>query len=227
MGEANIYLLWGNQHRGERFGRLVVLGPGPRNDKHTKVRVQCECGKTKTVRSDHLRAGRTVSCGCYHLERITKHGKTGTRIYQEWTGIIQRTQNPNATGFEHYGGRGIDIDPRWLVSFSTFHGDVGEPPSLKHQLDRRDNDKGYWPGNVRWVTHQQNQWNRGKRVLARGATSRFPGVFFVVHASRWRARIRVDGKCRHLGYFKREEEAAAAYRVAALEQRGEFTPDGR
>ena len=223
---TDVYLLWGNQHRGERFGRLVVLGPGPVVGKNRKVLVRCDCGKTKAVRSDHLRAGRTVACGCYRLERVTKHGKTGTHIHRLWQAIIQRTQNPNATGFDHYGGRGIDIDPRWVTSFEAFYADVGDPPSTRHQLDRQDNDKGYWPGNVRWATHQQNQWNRGKKAVAGGSTSRFKGVFFAAHAGRWRARIRAGNKFRELGYFDQEEEAAVAYRAAELELRGEFAPNG-
>jgi hypothetical protein len=58
--------------------------------------------------------------------------------------------------------------------------------------------------NLRTVTHQQNQWNRvsGK------------GHGWDEEHKAWRARIHVDGKRIHLGYFKDRDEAAAAYAAA-------------
>jgi hypothetical protein len=50
-------------------------------------------------------------------------------------------------------------------------------------------------------------------------------------SGKWRARIRIDGKQRHLGYFADEEEAAAAYREAdderRLRKRTSFTGEKR
>jgi hypothetical protein len=153
------------------------------------------------------------------LERITKHGMAGSRVYNLWHAIIQRTRNPKATGFDHYGGRGIDIDPRWLASFDAFYADVGDPPTPRHQIDRKDNNRGYWPDNVRWATHQQNQWNQGKKsTLAQ--TSSLKGVSHV--GRKWRATIRTDDGVRHLGYFHTEAEAGTAYAQAARALRGEF-----
>ena len=49
---------------------------------------------------------------------------------------------------------------------------IGLRPSPQHNLDRRDNDKGYEPGNLRWATAtEQNQnkrqyvkWAHGERI---------------------------------------------------------------
>lgn len=57
-----------------KFGRLTVL------ERCTKLRVaasaywvcRCECGSLKSVSGQHLRNGRTVSCGCYLSESATK-----------------------------------------------------------------------------------------------------------------------------------------------------------
>jgi hypothetical protein len=77
-----------------------------------------------------------------------------------WTAMRQRCLNPARKDFPRYGGRGIKVCPEW-ASFSQFIADVGERPSLKHQLDRFPNSEGnYEPGNVRWATPSEQARNR-------------------------------------------------------------------
>jgi hypothetical protein len=93
-------------------------------------------------------------------------GRTGTTTeYKIWCGIITRCTNPRSAGFARYGGRDITICPRWRASFSAFLEDVGARPSRGHSIDRIDNDRGYEPGNVRWVTNSEQQRNRGNNHL--------------------------------------------------------------
>jgi hypothetical protein len=92
-----------------------------------------------------------------------KHGYCGTPIYGTWQNMRRRCR-PGHKDFEFYGGRGIDCDPRW-DDFAVFLADVGPPPHPGLQLDRIDNDKGYWPGNVRWVTRKENCLNRRSNML--------------------------------------------------------------
>lgn len=50
---------------GQRFGRLEVLGRAASYQNiHAKWVCQCECGNLTEVMGQHLRAGRTKSCGC-------------------------------------------------------------------------------------------------------------------------------------------------------------------
>lgn len=49
---------------GQTFGRLTVLSKGTGR----KYVCQCECGRKKEIRGDHLKSGHTTSCGCYHSE---------------------------------------------------------------------------------------------------------------------------------------------------------------
>lgn len=49
---------------GQRFGQLVVLGPAENIGNRTAWRCQCDCGRTITARTGHLRSGHISSCGC-------------------------------------------------------------------------------------------------------------------------------------------------------------------
>lgn len=90
---------------------------------------------------------------------------TERRLYDIWQAIRGRCKNPNATFYRHYGGRGISICKEWDECFVKFANDVGLPPT-DMDLDRKDNDGNYEPGNVRWVTHADNVKNtRRKRLI--------------------------------------------------------------
>lgn len=73
--------------------------------------------------------------------------------------------------------------------------------------------------NLRVCTASENARNRGK--TARN-TSGYKGVSFDKRTGKWDARIGLNGKRRHLGYFDTALEAAAAYDRAALEMHGTF-----
>lgn len=60
-------------------GRLTVLHDGPRKGKNATVVCQCACGNKTVVRVDHLRTGRTKSCGCYRAE-ATRARRTKTAV---------------------------------------------------------------------------------------------------------------------------------------------------
>lgn len=85
--------------------------------------------------------------------------------YMVWIGIKSRCLNPKAPNYENYGGRGIGICDRWKNSYENFIADVGERPSMKHTLDRVDNDGDYEPGNVRWATRREQLSNTRRSVL--------------------------------------------------------------
>lgn len=71
--------------------------------------------------------------------------------------------------------------------------------------------------NLRHCTHAQNGKNRSNNT---GRSTK--GVSFHTTKEVWQAYIRVDYKLIHLGYFNTQEEAKAAYQIAAIEHFGEF-----
>jgi hypothetical protein len=49
---------------GQRFGKLTVVGRARAQHQITSWRCRCQCGRFAEYRSDMLRAGQRVSCGC-------------------------------------------------------------------------------------------------------------------------------------------------------------------
>ena len=76
--------------------------------------------------------------------------------------------------------------------------------------------------NLRIATVTQNQWNR-RANKSPDRTSRFKGVGFYPNKNCWRARITIDGKPTHIGYFLKEIDAAKAYDEVASRVHGEFS----
>ncbi len=49
---------------GKRFGKLLVLNKSNKSGRRLYWDCQCDCGKTITIKGDHLRQNRQFSCGC-------------------------------------------------------------------------------------------------------------------------------------------------------------------
>lgn len=83
--------------------------------------------------------------------------------YSTYKGMLNRCHLETDQNYARYGARGIDVYPPWRESFEEFVDDIYEdlgPRPKGMQLDRIDNEIGYWPGNLRWASVQQNCNNR-------------------------------------------------------------------
>lgn len=166
------------KYLGKRYGKLVITGyilgnngTKRKNQKHNRFICSCDCGNTKSIVSQSIRNGKTISCGCHMREMISKnrtkhgHARTGNKhpAYLTWLSMRQRCKNPKTDAYKWYGGRGIKVCKRW-DSFENFLEDVGERPSTKHSIDRINNDGDYTPNNTKWSTSkEQNENRRGRR----------------------------------------------------------------
>lgn len=153
---------------GQRFGRLLVIEEAGR-DKHRGVlwRCKCDCGNEVTVRSNALRTHHTTSCGCYCREcstkRSTTHGMHKTRLYRIWVSMLTRSGVYKCSNEETkhlYQDRGISVCAEWLVFENFLDWSLANGYEDTLEIDRIDNDKGYFHENCRWITPKENSNNR-------------------------------------------------------------------
>lgn len=194
---------------GDKHGRLEVLSSPFKEGKYPRVRVRCDCGAEMVVMVNNLQRGHTQSCGCYRKSRIqeanTTHGMSKSRLYTTWCEMIQRCTNPRDQTYQQYGGRGITVCSDWR-SFETFQRWAESAGYADHlTLDRRDNDRGYYPENCRFTTRTVQCQNRGKM---RSNTSGYIGVSLSNRTGRYRAYAYRNCRQIPLGEFDNPIEAA-------------------
>lgn len=126
--------------------------------------------------SAHLCSGASTSCGCYQKECASKankiHGMTHTSLHNRWKAIKQRCTNPKNRRYKDYGNRGIKLCKEWnnFENFAKWSLENGYKDSL--ELDRIDNNKGYFPQNCRWCKPTVNNHNRRNTAKIDGISLR-------------------------------------------------------
>ena len=89
-----------------------------------------------------------------------RHGMSKTPEYQAWCSMKKRCLDPRHPAYRNYGARGVGVHKPWIDNFASFLVEVGMRPEGRYSLDRRDNSKGYEPGNVRWSDSSTQNRNR-------------------------------------------------------------------
>jgi hypothetical protein len=93
------------------------------------------------------------------------------------------------------------------------------PVSARLEIDHQCHQRACSnPTHLRLATHQQNMQN----MRSGRGSSGCKGVSWYKRKSKWYARIGVNWRDKHLGYFDNELDAALAYDAAALELFGPF-----
>ncbi len=94
------------------------------------------------------------------------------------------------------------------------------PPPISMEVDHIDgNGLNNQTSKLRIGTHQQNSMNRR---LPSTNKSGFKGVSWDKYTNKWKAYIKIDGKCHTLGRFTCLIQAAKRYDKVAKEFFGEF-----
>ena len=165
---------------GQVFGRLTIVSEMPTSGAKCGWRrfctARCSCGSGEKVYGlKNIRRGTTRSCGCFrrenssHIAALHKvrhghcEGRMNTPTYRTYRGMRSRCENPKATGYRYYGGRGIRVCARWKgpKGFINFLKDMGIR-RIGTTLDRKRVNGIYSKSNCAWKTPSQQANNRRK-----------------------------------------------------------------
>lgn len=165
---------------GDRFGELTVIGIERHRQgscEQDMARVQCSCGaEPHLVYPSNLRRGRSTRCNkCakkqsgywrkhyFGYADICPDAELRRSLLSRIAACINRCHSPGDKQWPLYGGRGIHVHEPWRTDRKAFlahlvtlenHSEPG------FDLDRIDNNKGYEPGNLRFVSRRENSLNR-------------------------------------------------------------------
>jgi hypothetical protein len=160
---------------GQVFGRLTAVKYEASSKKWL---CECDCGRTKLVRADHLRQNRIGTCGrCRtngEFARHFKHGLSQSAEYRCWHHLRIRCRSEIG-----YCDRGIKVCDRWggKGGFINFLADMGRKPGKGYSIGRIDNNGDYSPTNCRWETATQQARNtrRSRFLTWEGVTQTVAG----------------------------------------------------
>lgn len=145
---------------GMRFGKLTLIERLPGGQKWL---CQCDCGNMVTTQISG--GSRQCDICAREVRGNLKHGHNRSdgpdRLYRIWTGMKSRCHNPNDTGYEYYGGRGIDISNELDENFEAFHDwAMKNGYSDNLTIDRINNDGNYESSNCHWIPMSEQSKNR-------------------------------------------------------------------
>lgn len=177
----------------------------------TLVLAQClNCLSESTLtKQNFVRANREKRAHCPGCLPGTFHKMSGTRPYRIWRGVVARVGKPPTKSFEHYGGRGVGCDPRWL-DFNEFWLDMRHGYSDGLTIERKDVNGDYCKENCIWVTNLAQQSNkRNNRVV------QFSGEEMHLAEFCRKAGVTRGAITRYLDCFETGDAALAAYLASA------------
>lgn len=142
----------------------------------------------------------------------TKHGMSGTRLYNIWKSMKRRCTSPKVDRWEHYGGRGIKVCDEWQTFEPFYEWAIANSYNDTLTIDRINLHGDYEPNNCRWadmetqaINRRQHKSNTGYLGVSKRVAKTKNGEYI-----RYVARVKRHQIMHNLGSFATLEEAVEA-----------------
>lgn len=158
---------------GQRFGSWEVLSDTPfEKCGALYVRARCRCGLEREANLRFLETGRSTQCkGCHSRQVHERQGHTISParelrlVQQRVSAMVNRCQNPKNRSYHNYGGRGIEFrfaSRKAAVDYILCELQCASYVGL--DIDRRENNGHYEPGNLILRTRSENLKNKRSSI---------------------------------------------------------------
>jgi len=174
---------------GKIYGSLIVISETnfsiPKSKKYNVKCLRCE-RIFEMLGANIRRHGKSNPKGCHMCFKYNrKHGLWNSPGYKVWEGMIRRCYSKKHTHYHRYGGRGITVCDKWInspIEFIKWLFENGWEKNL--EIDRINNNLGYFPYNCRITTRIVNSNNRstnryvivGNEEITISMASRITGI---------------------------------------------------
>ena len=142
----------------------------------------------------------TPEIRCYRDGSVEKFYKKNCRYGNKGWNVIANTANCGG-GYNEINVNGKMVLRHRIIAYCFHRLNIDDPIEKVDHINRDTTCNS--ADNLRVVTAQQNQFNRGAK-----------GYSWDKSRGKWRARIKIDGRQTHLGLFDNEEDAHQAYLAA-------------
>lgn len=141
---------------GDKIGIITVLAYlGKEGRAHYWV-VVCECGNIRKIPNGSFKnAYKSKNCFCNAARGLRSSG-----AYKSFMSAKKRCTDKSDKDYPRYGGKGVEFRYK---SVQHLVDDIGKRPEGL-TLDRIKNDGHYEPGNCRWATVMDQNYNRGVSI---------------------------------------------------------------
>ena len=232
---------------GRTFARLTVIKQvedyiSPKGKHRSQWLCECNCldHNKITTTGNSLKSGKTKSCGCLNQEMIFSVNKKYNKYDLSGEYGVGFTSNSNSYGRREFYFDLEDYDKIKDYCWYFTQGDYVRawdgkskthiklhnlilptengyiPDHIHGKKSRNDNRKS----NLRVVNKSKNGMNSD---FSKRNTSGVVGVYWKKETNKWFARITVNYKTIHLGYFDSFEDAVKARKKAEEKYFGEFS----
>jgi hypothetical protein len=149
--------------KNSRLTAIEYIGKIVNRKGKSRIKVKCECGEIFETSAPDFRNGKSLSCGCYNIDRIkerfTKYYPVIQSLRSAYGNMISRCYDPSNSHYNSYGGRGVKVCDEWKDNYQNYLNWClanGWRKGLEVDKDKKGNGLLYSPETCSILTKKEN-----------------------------------------------------------------------